>query len=65
METCDTKFKLCTKFNLALYDNQQYLLSRDHKFRIIFIIASSLTVLSVFNGLTELFSGHISGQLFS
>lgn len=60
METCDTKFKLCTKFNLVLYDNQQYFISRDHKFRIIFIMTSPLTVLSVFNRLTELFSGHVT-----
>lgn len=46
-----------------LYNNQQYFLSHDHKFRIIFIIISSLTVLSVFNRLTELFSGHVTDQV--
>lgn len=48
-----------------LYYNQQYFLSSDHKFRIIFIITSSLTVLSVFNRLTELFSGHVTDQVIT
>lgn len=46
-----------------LNNNQQYFLSLDHKFRIIFIITSSLTVLSVFNRLNKLFSGHVTDQL--
>lgn len=48
-----------------LYYNQHYFLSCDHKFRIIFIITSSLTVLSVFNRLTELFSGHVTDQVIT
>lgn len=46
-----------------LNNNQQYFLSLDHKFKIIFIITSSLTVLSVFNRLTKLFSGHVTDQV--